>query len=1102
MIDQERRAERQSRADADPAGSGRPRRVRSVPALVARRNLGLHLLLLAVAVVVVTTSSTGAYVADFRVEVGWSPWRTLMRLGDAWDSSYGLGRVAGAERTPLPAVFFAVLRGLGLPAWLAQRAWHAGLFFLAGAGAVRFLRCWRPQISVAHVFSGLVYAFGPVALNLIVPSPIFAGYAVAPWMMCAVACGLRGERPGRWAAVFALSLLLVAPGETPSAVFNLAWCLPVAGYVVFILRRARVRSAATWSAAAMLLSAGCLAFALARTVLGSDALGLRLAITETPESIASTTSWSEVFRGMGHWITYFSFGERPRPHLGSLLDAPIVVAATLIVPVVAVAALAMVRDRLRLLLGLMLVWGVVLIVGLNSLVGRSPWGSFVARLFELGAGAEALRTTVKAGAGFALAVAVLFGLGVERLLESRPRITRGVVLSLVAGVLALASWPAVSGQLYSPVSQVEDIPEYWDEAIDWLNDNSTDGVVSIMPGTANARYRWGAFTDDIFHAFLDPDWISGSPFAISEPVTANAILGIDDRSRSATMADLSLAPALARLGVHRVVIRNDLAWRENALPRPATFASIRNDPAFELVASFGARGQNTLDEFESDESLELFLQGIEGSLAPVEVYDLVGQVPRRRVVSGAPTIVAGDGAGLALLVAAPSLEVSAPARYVPHLTDQELTAELLEGANLVVTDTALRRNRRASGLGPVVGANEPVVEAGLLFPGSGNQTVGWQEGVARVRSVAGAGAGAPWFAPMQAFDGETTSGWRTALFDDPTRAEVSLQFDPPAVVGKVGVLVGSRPGPLRVRSVEVEISDGEVAAGAPTFGWVRVDFGGVETDELRIGITGVTGRGFGQVGFNEIEVEGLDLRPARAVPTAIFDRAAADESLGAALAEAPVTWIFEREATAFPSEAEAVLRRRFLVDTTRQVSLEVRLARGGPTPRLGCQPLARLDGQTIRMSRSPQDPNTAVSCSAIELGPGAHLLEPEPGVRLNAAILSPLVVQSEESEAAAVELIELDSSHRRAEIDLTVGGTFVSGISFHPDWDVVVDGIEVATFAADTQLAFAVPAGRHDVELRFAPQGRFDIAMVVSAASLLLCCWLLFRRPNEEEPKT
>ncbi len=82
------------------------------------------------------------------------------------------------------------------------------------------------------------------------------------------------------------------------------------------------------------------------------------------------------------------------------------------------------------------------------------------------------------------------------------------------------------------------------------------------------------------------------------------------------------------------------------------------------------------------------------------------------------------------------------------------------------------------------------------------------------------------------------------------------------------------------------------------------------------------------------------------------------------------------------------------------------------------------------------------------------------------------------------EAISLDAAMDR-------GGTVLVSESYDPGWRASVDGSPTAVQAADLALmAVQVPAGRHRVELRFAPQ-HWRVAVALSAAGLIAATVLL-----------
>ncbi len=122
-----------------------------------------------------------------------------------WDSFRGLGKTA-PYFAPVIAGTLAGMATFGLNAATAERCLHAMYLLTAGLGMVAVLRLFRPKVGLEHVLAALVYMFSPYTAQFLLPSGLFLHYAIAPWLLVALAKGLRegSRRSWRWPAAFAL----------------------------------------------------------------------------------------------------------------------------------------------------------------------------------------------------------------------------------------------------------------------------------------------------------------------------------------------------------------------------------------------------------------------------------------------------------------------------------------------------------------------------------------------------------------------------------------------------------------------------------------------------------------------------------------------------------------------------------------------------------------------------------------------------------------------------------------------------------------------------------------------------------------------------------
>lgn len=910
-----------------------------------RRLRGLPTAIIALGVVaaaVVARSTDGRYVGDNRFDQYWAPGWRLLRETSLWDGTRGMGRV-GEEIWPL-TLPLALLRGLGLSPVAAQQVWHATVLAVAGIGVVVLLRTFQPRVGATHVVAGLAYALSPYATTFLVPTNLFWSYAVAPWLLAAARLGLKGDRPWRWAAAWALLVATGGDTDPPSLLLAALWVAPLALVAVLVEREATWRSALGWLARAGLLTLWVDLAALVKVTLGSGPLAQRLLTTEGVVEVNQTSSWSESWRGLGYWVTYFGAPGRDGDVPGAVAWFETLPGALLAfaVPLVALVALARLRWRPRVLWGGLAVLALAIMVGSNpsAVGGRSPLGRVLLEGYDAVPSLASFRTTYKAGSGLLIAVAILAATGASAwgtFLARRDARLRHVPLAALAVVVLATAVPLWQGRLYADDRQVEAIAPHWVEAAAWIESQPGDARVLVLPGSTQTAYRWGWVGDDVLDTlFRRHPNVVPTNFPVSSPLTADIVDAIARRLEEGRLDAAGLAAVARRLGVGWVIVRNDLDWERLRVPRPDDLAALRGSDDLPRVETFGAPGTDTTAA--DDDSR---VAGREAELPPLEVFEVPGvdgQQPLARS-DGPPLLVEGGGDAWPVLASIGLLDGDRPLAFAGARTDDDLAAALADGSPLVVTDTNRRRLTLIRGPGPVSsevlaadGDPGPVAPADF-FGRDGTQTVATYGAGAGFDATGGAGLGGftPWFRPAGAFDRDPTTSWRTGAQRDPVGDAVVARLIEPHPVSRVTVTPVRREGRLRrVTAVDVVVG-GEVRSvslGATGSGEAAFD-PPVDADAVELRITEVEGDGQAAVGLSEVVVEAdgapLDLQERIVLP----DRAVTADGAAAA----PVAYVLtrsgvERTVEDARFEEERVLRRSLTVAGDRDVAV-TGVVRGG-----------------------------------------------------------------------------------------------------------------------------------------------------------------------------
>ena len=261
-----------------------------------------HLLVAAICYVPLVLTRPGRVAADTKQFFYLDPFWMLGRVSQMWDESTGLGTVTHQNIGYLFPMgpWFAFFRAIHVPTWVAQRLWFATILFLAAAGVMWLLHLFGIRRGPATV-AALLYALSPYGfVYLGRTSVLLLPVAGLPWL---VGLTVRSLREGGWRlpAAFALVVTLIGATNASSLVFIALGPLLWIPYAVWVLhdvgaRRAGHRSVASACSRCRRSSGGSSACAY------QARYGLPiLQLTETLQTVADTSTASEVGRYLGYW---------------------------------------------------------------------------------------------------------------------------------------------------------------------------------------------------------------------------------------------------------------------------------------------------------------------------------------------------------------------------------------------------------------------------------------------------------------------------------------------------------------------------------------------------------------------------------------------------------------------------------------------------------------------------------------------------------------------------------------------------------------------------------------------------------------------------------
>jgi arabinofuranan 3-O-arabinosyltransferase len=645
--------------------------------------------------------------SDTKVDLHVDPATFLSEVASVWAPSIDLGAVQGAQYSgylwPMGPVF-ALLHGIGVSPWVADRIWLGLLFAASAWGMLKLLDAFigRPR-GLPHLLGAGFYLLNPYTVIFSArTSVVLLGYAALPWLLLVVHRGVRAARDWRdwrgwwWAAAFALILTSTGGGVNAAVV---AWMLvgpllllvyePLTGGVRWRDTGAFLARIAVLGG---LVSIWWIAPLLVHVRYGVDFLQF----TEQPRAIWGTNSAPEALRLMAYWTSYVGvgfYGTRGPLYseAGTLLFDPLVVGASLLLPALAVGSFALTR-RWRyapFLLLLLLVGAAIEVAGFpNGTPARVGMEWIYNNISPL----RFLRTTQKAAPLVAVGVGGLLALfahvALARLREARGWMRRAGPVALagsIAVMILLSALPLVRGDGVEAQLAWKEIPAAWERAgRDLDGELRPNSRALVLPGQIFAYYRWGGTIDAILPRLTKHPVAVRFETPYSDPRANDLLWTVDRLVQQRRLVPGQLTPLLGLMGAGAVVTgSDDEIARSGGMNAAAAAEELAGQGLGEPARSYGPRRRVASPPGELEEAARL---------PQVRRYDLP---PGRGLVSVAsaehPTVVDGSAEGLADLAAFGALPARGAILYAGDLEPNELRRIAARGGEVVVSDSNRRR---------------------------------------------------------------------------------------------------------------------------------------------------------------------------------------------------------------------------------------------------------------------------------------------------------------------------------------------------------------------------------------------------------------------------
>ena len=1041
------------------------------------------------------------------------PEHALTRAVTLWDSGQSFGAVV--DRTysatfPM-APFFWFTHLVGIPEWVAQRLWFAGLLVGAGVGVVKLMRYQQWQASGAWIAAAL-YVGSPYAISSLgTHSVVLLAWAGLPWLLLFTMSAFESAPGEEWKQPAKIGLVVaIVGGGNMSALLYVAvgpvlWIV----YALISARTIRLQHAGAVAGRLLLCSIGVLAWKLSGVLARPRAEFAFISAHDPVDLVASAASPLWNLRGLGEW-TFGPTAVYPTLHAArAYYTNPVLVLVALIPAGVALFAIARLRFNNRLF------WVGLLTLGLVLSVGPGPAGhaQAFARLFRSMTGWDvgfpAMLPSARALPLVALAIAVCVGSAAEMLVAWRPEHQRVLLIGGIA--LALATVPSfIAGSALDGSTLRGDVEDYWIEAAAFLDEPSHDGFgVLEMPGMVEPDYEWGGMRTPISQSLVDRTVAVRRGGMENQPAVNDLLSALDDAVGRNELDPVAIAPLARLMGVDSIVVRSDTTGDADA----------------------AARWNELLSAAPEIGDAQLFGEVTDG-VPRVAIFPVEAPLPLVRTANPNRTVVlSGTGAGLVSMANRGLLSGAETVVYAATLDDTRFAE--LENAPIVITASSRLIDMSEADLVPVdeaaatqlVPASELRSDRPLPYSAAGAEAFPVAEftnGVRiRANSYGAPDVLVPASRPASAFDSRRDTAWRAGRG---RTAAPTLTIDLPAAVTADRLVLQQVAGAEPITAVEVTAwpdlddrrdtdvtsvvvmpgiaaeSSSDAGTAAPTF---AIPEGGYRRLQLEFRTTEEP-QALG-IALAEIEVldaagrPGFTTREELVVPDALATLPDSEQH--------PLAYIFDRWTDVSGTEVpEDRMIRSFTVDTTRSFVATAKIKHFDSPPSAECArpEIVLVDGEAvplqIDLARFSRPFGPAKALAPIVLDRGAHTLEvvadDDCGLFVDSLMLSDRVgaFSGPPASIAAVNVSAAADTNAQYELSAPENTNrdvwLTSGASYDPDWQVTgtytIDRPTLVNGFASGWYLKDLGASLSYVATRWTPQRSVNVSVIATVAVVLV----------------
>lgn len=161
-----------------------------------------------------------------------------------------------------------------------------------------------------------------------------------------------------------------------------------------------------------------------------------------------------------------------------------------------------------------------------------------------------------------------------------------------------------------------------------------------------------------------------------------------------------------------------------------------------------------------------------------------------------------------------------------------------------------------------------------------------------------------------------------------------------------------------------------------------------------------------------------------------------------------------------------------------------------------------VDGRPVAIRLAEGDLDRALAgervpftgCEPVDLAAGRHTLRTPDAIVDHVGLASGEIAGTEAGAAPQVEVLERGAGHLRYRVTAEDDVLVSTGQSYDPGWRATADGEDLgAPLAVDTQAAWRLGAGTHVVDLTYAPERTYRLALATTLVGVALCLTLVLR---------